>query len=925
MPGNNNIIDSLAIEVVGKATGAINALTDLVNQLKDVKTKLVELGGTKVKINSIVSKATAENLKSFADALNTIDTEKFSAFAKATQGVSRMSLGISKDSGENLRSFSDALKYVDTDRMKEFGEATQSIRAIRLGIGEKTAENLTGFAKSLETLDIGKLRELGEASKAFEGLSIRISDLERTTAKADKAQKKLSSTLKQTSKDVKKTGHSFSLAHTFVGRFFNSIKRIAFYRAIRSALRAITQGFGEGIQNLYYWSQAWGTSFAPKMDQLATAQQYLKNGFASMFSPLIEYAIPIIDRLIDKFVDFFNFVQEGFARLTGAETWNKAIKQPVKYAEALDDASGSAKELKHQLLGFDELNVLNTPTASARGSAGDEKDYSSMFELVKTGTGSPFGKFGKFFDDIYGKVEKVLSIIKSFADFLKTLNFNPLGTSLSNLWNETLSPIIDDLLGDADWFREKVLQPITKFLVEDGIPAAIDTLSVAVSNLWRAFQPLRDGLKSFWDENGGWIMKMVGDEYLKGLEKIQGLFTKIGDFFSKNTSIKKIFSSLSSIAKRLSPVIMALIDLASSDAWSTFVDLFIQALDALDPVLTSLAGVLELLDGIVNFDVDKMTTGMETIFRSILKCISKPLATINDLLARMFEGLAKIAGWFGWSDLEQYFTETAELTRQNSEEIRNWGENVKLTHNQADMFHKGYIEGNHGTEASFGTMKAAGVDAYNSIMNTGSSAALASYNAWRDGTSETKKAFDGLQTTSQSVYWKMQAQTKDLAQYIKNTLGVDVANYAPSAGYTIGSNLKTGIENGMRNVHLNIPATVNITNVTGSTAAARVHGATFDMSGFASGGFPTPGTLFMAGEVPGMTEMLGTVGGRTAVAGGAEITGIREAILQQGEQESSLFRQLISAVQNKDLSLVANSSTGRWVNKALKAYSGVTG
>lgn len=45
---------------------------------------------------------------------------------------------------------------------------------------------------------------------------------------------------------------------------------------------------------------------------------------------------------------------------------------------------------------------------------------------------------------------------------------------------------------------------------------------------------------------------------------------------------------------------------------------------------------------------------------------------------------------------------------------------------------------------------------------------------------------------------------------------------------------------------------------------------------FASGGFPTTGSLFIAGESG--AELVGTVGGQTAVAGGMEITGIREAV-----------------------------------------------
>ena len=49
---------------------------------------------------------------------------------------------------------------------------------------------------------------------------------------------------------------------------------------------------------------------------------------------------------------------------------------------------------------------------------------------------------------------------------------------------------------------------------------------------------------------------------------------------------------------------------------------------------------------------------------------------------------------------------------------------------------------------------------------------------------------------------------------------------------------------------------------------------------FASGGFPTPGQLFVANE-PGNPEMIGSIGGRTAVANNDQITqGIAQAVYQ---------------------------------------------
>lgn len=77
------------------------------------------------------------------------------------------------------------------------------------------------------------------------------------------------------------------------------------------------------------------------------------------------------------------------------------------------------------------------------------------------------------------------------------------------------------------------------------------------------------------------------------------------------------------------------------------------------------------------------------------------------------------------------------------------------------------------------------------------------------------------------------------------------------------------------------------------------------IEGYALGGFPNEYSLFMAGE-HGRAEMLGTVGGRTAVAGGAEITGIRDAVYQSSQTEAELLREqneLLRQLLAKDTSV----------------------
>lgn len=94
---------------------------------------------------------------------------------------------------------------------------------------------------------------------------------------------------------------------------------------------------------------------------------------------------------------------------------------------------------------------------------------------------------------------------------------------------------------------------------------------------------------------------------------------------------------------------------------------------------------------------------------------------------------------------------------------------------------------------------------------------------------------------------------------------------------------------------------VNVRSTIHYSESGRPHGG--GGKGFAKGGFPEPATYFWAGE-NGVPELLGTIGGRTAVAGGNEITGIREAVFQTGSEEVRLLREqneLLRMILDKDM------------------------
>ena len=99
--------------------------------------------------------------------------------------------------------------------------------------------------------------------------------------------------------------------------------------------------------------------------------------------------------------------------------------------------------------------------------------------------------------------------------------------------------------------------------------------------------------------------------------------------------------------------------------------------------------------------------------------------------------------------------------------------------------------------------------------------------------------------------------------------------------------------------------------------------------GFAEGGFPDAGQLFLAREAG--PEMVGTIGGRTAVANNDQIVdGISKGVRDANERQNSLLReqnQLLRAILQKDNSvrLGASSALGREVRKSLNMYDSMVG
>ena len=806
-------------------------------------------------------------------------------------------------------------------------QADEFNETISYGKGElqELVETGKAFTLGSDTQEYQQtVTQLNEANNQLTIQKARLEDVTEATEQQTKAVKRLNKEHRSASSAFEGFGKSLKRGLMMILRYGLGIRGLfALFRKLRTAVK-------EGLQTLGEYSEPLKQSMSDMKNSLAT----IKNSFAASLAPLVERFLPVVTNLANKVSGVLNTIGMYIAALSGKTTYTKAVAVQNDYADSLENTADAAKEAAGQLAGFDELTVVNTDNVA--GSVGSTTNPAQqLFEEVAIPQNllPDLSKFTFLLDDIQAKIDKIKSIGEKFWSFVKGLNLRPLQQSVANFW-AVVSPIIDDLLAIADWFREKVLQPITQFLVEKGIPAVLDTLSVVIDNLWKVLKPLIDGIKLFWDENGEWIMDLVGDLFLSGLNAIKEAFTKIGEFFKKNKNIESIFKSISTIVNKLgkSKFFEWLKDFIKTAAFDSFMTSINTTLKAIEPVLSILAGVLEIISSIFTTQykgehqaldgLKKLASGLFDLIISPIKLIMYLIADVMDLIATLFprrkQEMQEMAQSIrGAADEMGIFKDTASETSLTLEEISPAPINNV---NEASRYAIDTLNG----------MNTAARDSFTKSTEWAQYCKKWGLDPVTGAVLDIQRDMNGLPVTASHVFTNVQNSGANAAKGVQNAWSTSLAGLVVAAsgyGGQIAQNLLNQAQAVLNQTPVQIKATVtaqiNGVNVNDKWRLA-LAAAGVPITGFASGGYPTPASLFWAGE-GGMPEMLGTVGGRTAVAGAEEITGIREAIEAQGESQNRLLSQLINTVDNKDLSLVANATTGRWVNKSLKAYAGVTG
>lgn len=208
------------------------------------------------------------------------------------------------------------------------------------------------------------------------------------TAQLDIINKKLQDENLSEEEQIKLKKQALSLEKALQGtgekNFLSAIKRVAVYRLIRGALKAIVNAFKEGFGNLAQFSD----EVNQKMSQLTSSFTIIKNSVAVIFLPLLNAITPIIQAFAVNIANIANAISYLSAKLKGNATY---LKINTDYLKKFNEQS--------RLLSFDTFEKL-----------GNNTDVSGMFDEVETASGYDNKELAKSFA-LLGGIATIVGVI----------------------------------------------------------------------------------------------------------------------------------------------------------------------------------------------------------------------------------------------------------------------------------------------------------------------------------------------------------------------------------------------------------------------------------------------------------------------------------------------------------------------------------
>lgn len=419
-----NLADALSRvkSAVGRGTLA-NNIGNVASAIERLKT--ATQGGSS-------SRALSSITKSIADATKQLDTGAVNRLAKAAESIERY-----------------VNAYKSMSGVSASGKTHLGKIPLNLGqFGEKSSGAFTSVKSEVQE-QIKEALQTGESSESIKEVTQNTEELTGTLKEAAGAAEELKDNLDNVGGGKGGSGKSgfigtlgkikegLSNLHLPFSNLLSSFARIAKYRMLRAIIKSISEGISEGVENVYKYSQAVGTSFAPTMDSMASTMAQFKNSLGAAVAPVLQALIPILNSIVNAAISVINVLNQLFAILGGKGSWTRALPVATQaFEDTKKSAKGAGSAIKEMLAAFDELNVIASESGGGGGgSSGTLADYENMFEEMYAFD----EKIRAFVDWLRDNMESIKGIAIAIGTAI-------LGWKLSNAFAEVF-PMLSKIFG----------------------------------------------------------------------------------------------------------------------------------------------------------------------------------------------------------------------------------------------------------------------------------------------------------------------------------------------------------------------------------------------------------------------------------------------------------------------------------------------
>lgn len=448
----------------------------------------------------------------------------------------------------------------------------------------------------------GKIEDLEKQELYFqrEGMTGELQDVQ---TELEKTKNKLISLKQQKDKATQPSG-IVGMSDAF--KTVNSSLQNAVSKATRLALGIF------GIRSAYMALRRASSDLANYDKQYAANIEYIRYALTQMIAPVLKYIVSLAATLLN----YINAILQGWFGINlfsnaSAKSFKKMKQSSGGIGKSISGASKAAKELKKQLAGFDEMNVLSDEKSKSDGggsSAGGGGGFTAP-EFNLGGT-QEIPEWLKWIIDNRDLILSILSGILAFIIAIKLglglIKALGIGVAIAGIVYAVQAIIA--YLNDPSWKNfGKIIQGIGIAIIGLGIaflglPAvivgAIVLIVGTIIKYWDQIKAFFQGGIDWLKEKSDWVRQTFGDT--------------IGDIYD-------------------------------------FIVTFSQdALDIFDAIFTTIKGVfdgiIKFISGVFSGDWEKAWEGIKEIFGSIWNGIVKIFTDIFDIIKTKVVTVAKVTG-----------------------------------------------------------------------------------------------------------------------------------------------------------------------------------------------------------------------------------------------------------------------------------------